>query len=642
MKLAPNGTQLQVFTTSAPGLLLPTGAAVDEFGNLFVADTHNNRIVKLPSSGMSAIVFNSDLFGPEAVVLDSAGNLLVADTGDNRIVKLAPDGSFLTLWTQPASGPALFNPTGLVLDSVGNMIVADYGNSRVVVFPISVASMVQFSFCLTTTINSSSYTSVSSGIFTTTATSYTPNGTCTVASVLSGSLYTSSNPFPVAINLVTAGALFGTTSAYPTNNFLYITASSPFAGTDEGGIGLSSIYSTFTLFDAVNVHCFQGSCGLSAQLTVQLFNSSNESESQLIPCQAPSAIVSGSLCLLSYSLPGNVDYPWSVATSLSFYYNTSFVLTNQGVGVQLINGTGTRTYINRFGASFTTTLSLAASLNNNSNLLYLGSALPVDGNGLTWNLTSSVQLPGAGPAVLYSLINVVNASGAVAEVGSSVVDGLGQAFLSSVPGFVDVIIGASNVNSLAANYASCQAPITFTNGLRQPTQPSASNGALRISYSYFISDGATYSVQGNLTITTASAFATTKDMLGNPYQTVVNVTGSRTYTYLPTQTRLTSIIHGLSQSVSVLATQRFYPYPLLSSAPGVYTMNTAPFFDADGLEFAVAPSIPANGSPSGTGTQYTASTLSIITTPNMVAVLTEGVYNNAPLLNLQTQSYTLL
>ena len=359
----------------------------------------------------------------------------------------------------------------------------------------------------------------------------------------------------------------------------------------------------------------------------------------------PSAIVSGSLCLLSYSLPGNVDYPWSVATSLAFYYNTSFVLTKQGAAVQLINGTGSRTYINRFGASFTTTLSLASSGSvslNNNHLLYLGSALPVDGNGLTWNLSFPVQLPGAGPAVLYSLINVVNASGAVVEAGASVVDGLGQAFLSSVPGFVNVTIGASNVNSLAANYVSCQAPITFTNGLRQPTQPSASNGALRISYSYFISDGATYSVQGNLTITTASAFATTKDMLGNPYQTVVNVTGSRTYTYLPTQTRLTSIIHGLSQSVSVLATQRFYPYPLLSSAPGVYTMNTAPFFDADGLEFAVAPSIPANGSPSGTGTQYTASTLSIITTPNMVAVLTEGVYNNAPLLNLQTQSYTLL
>ena len=114
------------------------------------------------------------------------------------------------------------------------------------------------------------------------------------------------------------------------------------------------------------------------------------------------------------------------------------------------------------------------------------------------------------------------------------VDRLGTAFVSSVPGFTNVPIGASNLNSLAANYDQCQAPITFTNGLRPPTQPSASNGALRIQYSYSISDGVNYTVQGNLTISTASAFATLKDQLGNPYQQVVNVTGIRTYTYLAT------------------------------------------------------------------------------------------------------------
>ena len=340
---------------------------------------------------------------------------------------------------------------------------------------------------------------------------------------------------------------------------------------------------------------------------------------------------------MSYSLPGNVDYPWSVATFLSLNYNTSLILTAQGPAIALINGTGTRTYRNRFGNSFSTSLTLAIS--SSADLLYLATAFPIDRNGVTWNLSSPVQLPGAGPAVLSSLINVVNVSGAIVEAGSSVVDGLGQALLSSVPGFVNVTIGAANINSLAVNYASCQAPITFSNGLRQPTQPSASNGGLRNSYSYFISDGATYAVQGNLTITSTSAFATSQDMLGNPYQVVVNVTGTRIYTYLPTHAQLTSTVHGLGQTVSF---QRFYPYAYLSSAPGVYTVNTAPFFDADGLEFAVTPSIPANGSPPFSGTQYTTTTLSVATTPSMVAVLTEGVYTNAPLQSLQTQSYTLL
>jgi hypothetical protein len=155
---------------------------------------------------------------------------------------------------------------------------------------------------------------------------------------------------------------------------------------------------------------------------------------------------------------------------------------------------------------------------------------------LTWKL-SSLVLPGAGPAVLSSLITIVNASGAVVEVGSSLVDGLGHAFLSSVPGFKNVTIGASNINSIAANYAACQAPISFTNGLRAPTQPSSSNGAVRFSYSYSISDGATYRVVGNLTITTASAFANSHDLLGNPYQIVTNVTGICICTYWPTSTQ---------------------------------------------------------------------------------------------------------
>ena len=93
------------------------------------------------------------------------------------------------------------------------------------------------------------------------------------------------------------------------------------------------------------------------------------------------------------------------------------------------------------------------------------------------------------------------------------------------------------MNALAANYTACQARITFTNGLRSPVQPSASNGGTHPRFSYFISDGTSYSISTNLTLTTTSAFATTTDQLGNPYQAVINITGSRTYTYVPTRRR---------------------------------------------------------------------------------------------------------
>jgi hypothetical protein len=290
--------------------------------------------------------------------------------------------------------------------------------------------------------------------------------------------------------------------------------------------------------------------------------------------------------------------------------------------------------------SVTTALTIASSSNN---LLYLGSASPVPGR---WEWPDvEPQLPCAAtwrwPRGAVFPAQRRQRVGVVVHLGFSLIDGLGQAFLFSVPGFKNVTIGASNINSLAANYTACQAPISFTNGLRAPTQPSSSNGPVRFSYSYSISDGATYRMVGNLTFTTVSAFANSHDLLANPYQIVTKDTGTRTYTYLPTSTQLTSTVHGLNQLASVLAKQRFYPYTLLS-APGVYTINSVPFFDADGLEFAVTPSIPVNGNAPGVGSQYTATTLSVTTAPSMVAVLTDGVYTNAPLLASQVQSYTLM
>ena len=181
--------------------------------------------------------------------------------------------------------------------------------------------------------------------------------------------------------------------------------------------------------------------------------------------------------------------------------------------------------------------------------------------------------------------------------------------------------------------------LSVTNGLRAPTQPSASNGGVTIFYSYFISDGATYTVVGNLTLTTSSAFATNKDSLGNPYQTIVSVTGTRTYTYLPNNTVLTSTVSGVSTAAYPSADARFYPYALLSSSPGVYTLNTAPLWDYEGLEFAVSPSIPQLGRYPGSGTQYNATSL-YYNAPETTAVLVDGYYVTLPLVALQQQTYS--
>ena len=336
-------------------------------------------------------------------------------------------------------------------------------------------------------------------------------------------LLSSGNVSSVAIVAVNSG-----TSAdnrfYPVTPFFTLNGwsvtTSP-AALSSSGTSSSSTFSWFT-YRSTTIEETPG------KYPVLQYQSTNFTTRPYSAVAVPSA--SASLCMILYSLPGNVDYPWSSATSLSFLYNPTLVSTPSGTAVTIVSGTGTRTYTNRFGVSTSATFSV---LMTGTRYLYLNNTLPFDAAGVTFNFTSPLQLPGHGPTVLYSLVNVYNQSGIVVEGAESRVDGVGSAFLSTVPSFMNVTIGASNLNALAPSYATCSAPITFTNGLRPPTQPSVSNGGTRISYSYFISDGVTYSVQGNLTLTTSSAFGNNADLLGNPYQIVTNVAGSRLYTHIP-------------------------------------------------------------------------------------------------------------
>ena len=369
-------------------------------------------------------------------------------------------------------------------------------------------------------------------------------------------------------------------------------------------------------------------------------------------------IASASLCLLFYSLPGNVDYPWSSAISLQLSYNPSPVNGSAGLAFSLVGGSGLRVFTNRFGASSTTGLTLDTSW---PALLYPASLLPLDYVGLTLTPSSPLQLPGAGPlSPLFSSLVLWNASGTLTERGAATVDAAGSAWQSSLPGFLNTTLGASNVNALAADYAQCRAPLTFTNGRRSPTQPSTFNGAAVFQYSYQVSDGLNYTVVGNLTITCASAFATAQDALGNPYQTITGVSGTRLYTFLPTGAQLLSTVTGVGYPAVVagspLGDQRWYPYSLLAASPGVYSVDTAPFLDADGVQFYLSPAIPVNGVAPGVGPQQSFTRVYVgvqgqvgvqwaqpVTGQEVVggSVLVDGVYNAPPLLALQRQTYSV-
>ncbi len=127
------------------------GVFVDPFGNLYVSDYENNRVLKFPSGSTSATngitVAGGNNMGsgtnqlsmPYGVFVDLSGNMYVADAGNSRIMKYAPGsttGVVVAGGNNMGSGAnQLNNPFGVWVDNNGYLYVADGGNNRIQKFP---------------------------------------------------------------------------------------------------------------------------------------------------------------------------------------------------------------------------------------------------------------------------------------------------------------------------------------------------------------------------------------------------------------------------------------------------------------------------------------------------------------------------
>lgn len=136
----------------------PADIAIDQAGNLYIADSGNQRVRRVSPEGIITTVAGAGfqgvagdggpatearLISPHGLVLDAAGNLYIADHLDHRVRRVSPDGTIITVAggssgiggfsgdNAPGTGAQLASPAGLDLDAEGNLYIADSGNNRV-------------------------------------------------------------------------------------------------------------------------------------------------------------------------------------------------------------------------------------------------------------------------------------------------------------------------------------------------------------------------------------------------------------------------------------------------------------------------------------------------------------------------------
>lgn len=156
---------------TAAKLYHTAGVAVDNAGNVFIADSWNNVVRKVNSSGIITTIAGTGAAGytgdggpataatlddPNSLTVDAAGNVYIADAHNNVIRKVSTSGMISTVVGNgynagtthggysgdggPAAAAELYYPESVAFDGAGNMYIAELYNN--VVRKVSAAGII--------------------------------------------------------------------------------------------------------------------------------------------------------------------------------------------------------------------------------------------------------------------------------------------------------------------------------------------------------------------------------------------------------------------------------------------------------------------------------------------------------------------